>query len=105
MGTLMFAIHDVELATFCGRIGNLYGRYRLCPPFMLRDAAQGWIAKGIPLTHCIDVIQRYLDRHAGSCYFGLGRPKFLLAQPVDPNELARALVVDAGLASPETEPA
>jgi hypothetical protein len=76
MGKLMFAIHDVELATFCGRIGNLYGRYGLCPPFTLRDAAQGWIAKGIPPSHCIDVIKRYLDRHAGSCYSGSGDRNF-----------------------------
>ena len=68
----MSAICDVDLATFCGRVGNLYGRYGLCPPFALRDAVQGWMARDIPLWHCIDVIGRFLSRHAGSCYSGSG---------------------------------
>jgi hypothetical protein len=68
----MSAICDVDLATFCGRIGNLYMRHRLCPPFALRDAVQGWMARDIPLWHCVDVIERFLSRHAGSCYSGSG---------------------------------
>jgi hypothetical protein len=74
----MSAIYDVDvdLATFCGRIGNLYGRHGLCPPFALRDAVQGWIARDIPLSHCIDVIERYLDRHARSHYSGSGDRNF-----------------------------
>ena len=74
----MSAIHDVDvdLATFCGRIGNLYGRHGLCPPFALHDAAQGWIARDIPLSHCVDVIARYLGRNAGSHYSGSGDRNF-----------------------------
>jgi hypothetical protein len=74
----MSAIHDVDvdLATFCGRIGNLYGRHGLCPPFALHDAVQGWIARDIPLSHCIDVIERYLGRHARSHYSGSGDRNF-----------------------------
>jgi hypothetical protein len=74
----MSAIHDVDvdLATFCGRIGNLYGRHGLCPPFALRDAAQGWMARDIPLSHCIDVIERYLGRNARSHYSGSGDRNF-----------------------------
>jgi hypothetical protein len=63
---------DVDLATFCGRIGNLYGRHGLCPPFALHAAAQGWMAREIPLSHCVDVIEQFLSRHAGSCYSGSG---------------------------------
>src|SRR5258707_3081927 len=37
VGEPMSAICDVDLATFCGRIGNLYGRHCLCPPFALHD--------------------------------------------------------------------
>ena len=59
---------DIDLATFCGRIGNLYGRHGLCPPFALHAAAQGWMARGIPLWHCIEVIERYLRRHGRSHY-------------------------------------
>jgi hypothetical protein len=72
VGIWMSAIHDVDLATFCGRIGNLYGRYGLCPPFALHAAAQGWMAREIPLSHCVDVIEQFLSRHAGSCYSGSG---------------------------------
>ena len=72
VGELMSAICDVDLATFCGRIGNLYGRHGLCPPFALHAAAQGWMAREIPLSHCMDVIEHFLSRHAGSCYFGSG---------------------------------
>jgi hypothetical protein len=72
----MSAIHDVDLATFCGRIGNLYVRHGLCPPFALRDAAQGWMAGDIPLSHCVDVIERYLGRNAGSPYSGSGDRNF-----------------------------
>ncbi len=72
MGELMSAICDVDLATFCGRIGNLYGRHGLCPPFALHAAAQGWMAREIPLSHCVDVIEQFLSRHAGNCYSGSG---------------------------------
>lgn len=68
----MSAICDVDLATSCGRIGNLYMRHRLCPPFALRDAVQRWMAREIPLSHCVDVIEQFLSRHAGSCYSGSG---------------------------------
>jgi hypothetical protein len=68
----MSAICDVDLATFCGRIGNLYGRHGLCPPFALHAAAQVWMAREIPLSHCVDVIEQFLSRHAGSCYSGSG---------------------------------
>jgi hypothetical protein len=63
---------DIDLATFCGRIGNLYGRHGLCPPFALHAAAQGWMAREIPLSRCVDVIEHFLSRHARSCYSGSG---------------------------------
>jgi hypothetical protein len=74
----MSAIYDVDvdLATFCGRVGNLYGRHRLCPPFALHDAVQGWIARDIPLWHCIEVIERYLRRHGRTHYSGSGDRNF-----------------------------
>ena len=74
----MSAIYDVDidLATFCGRIGNLYGRHGLCPPFALHAAAQGWMARDIPLSHCVDVIGRYLDDYARSHYSGSGDRNF-----------------------------
>src|SRR6516162_3424948 len=68
----MALIGDPDLAAYCGRIGNLYAKYRMSAPFGLYHAAQGWIARDIPLWHCLDVIGRFLSRHAGSCYSGSG---------------------------------
>ena len=72
----MSASYGVDITPFCGRIGNLYVRHGLCPPFALRDAAQGWIARGIPLSHCLGVIERYL-RQAGICPSGSGDRNFV----------------------------
>jgi hypothetical protein len=69
-------IEDLDLATYCGRIGNLYTRYGLSPPFALHDTAQGWIARDIPLSHCIDVIERYLTGYGRSCPSGSGDRNF-----------------------------
>jgi len=68
----MALIGDPDLAAYCGRIGNLYAKYRMSAPFGLYHAAQGWITRDIPLWHCLDVIGRFLSRHAGSCYSGSG---------------------------------
>jgi hypothetical protein len=72
----MSAIHDIDLSTFCGRIGNLYVRSGLSPPITLYDAARGWMARDIPLSHCIDVIEDYLSRHGRSCSSGSGDRNF-----------------------------
>jgi DNA polymerase-1 len=62
----MSAICDVDLATFCGRIGNLYVRYALSSPFALYDAARGWMARDIPPSHCIDVIEGAKSRRVSA---------------------------------------
>ena len=36
VGEPMSVICDVDLATYCGRVGNLYGQHGLSPPFELR---------------------------------------------------------------------
>jgi hypothetical protein len=72
----MTLIEDLDLATYCGRIGNLYTRYGLSPPFALHDAAQGWIARDILLSHCVDVIERYLTGYGRSCPSGSGDRNF-----------------------------
>jgi hypothetical protein len=63
----MTSIDDIDFDTYCGRIGNLYVRNGLSPPFGLYHAAQGWMARGIPLSHCVDVIEGYLKGY-GRCY-------------------------------------
>jgi len=68
----MTSIHDV-----CGRVGNLYSRNGRCPPFALYDAARGWMARDIPLWHCIDVIERYLTGYGRSCPSGSGDRDFV----------------------------
>jgi hypothetical protein len=68
----MSATCDVDLTTFCGGIGHLYVRHGLSPPFTLRNAVQGWMARDIPLSHCVDVIERHLTRYAGHFVSGSG---------------------------------
>jgi hypothetical protein len=77
-GDLMSAIHDVDvdLATFCGRIGNLYGRHGLCPPFELRRIAADWMASGIALSHIVAVIDRHLTDHRRRYNSGSGDALF-----------------------------
>jgi hypothetical protein len=72
----MTSIHDVDFDTYCGRLGNLYVRNGLCPPFGLYHAAQGWMARGIPLSHCVDVIEGYLTGYSRSCSSGSGDRDF-----------------------------
>jgi hypothetical protein len=62
----------IDLHEFVGRIGCLYGRHRLCPPFAIREAAAGWLADGIAPAHCLDVIERHLREHAASRRSGAG---------------------------------
>jgi hypothetical protein len=77
-GGLMSAIRDVDvdLDTYCGRIGNLYGRHGLCPPFTLRRIAADWKASGIALSHIVAVIDRHLTDHRSRYYSGSGDALF-----------------------------
>jgi hypothetical protein len=74
----MSVIHDVDvdLDTFCGRIGNLYGRHGLCPPFELRRIAAEWMASGIALSHIVAVIDRHLTDHRRRYNSGSGDALF-----------------------------
>ncbi len=75
-GKVMTSIDDVDLDTYCGRVGNLYGRYRLSPPFTLRRAAADWKASGIALSHIVAVIDRHLSDHRRRYYSGSGDALF-----------------------------
>ncbi len=72
----MTSVLDVDLDTYCGRIGNLYVRHGLCPPFTLRRVAADWMATGIALTHIVAVIDRHLTDHRGRYYSGSGDALF-----------------------------
>ena len=72
----MSAICDVDLDTYCGRIGNLYGRHGLCPPFALRRIAADWMASGIALSPIVAVIDRHLTDHRSRYYSGSGDALF-----------------------------
>jgi hypothetical protein len=68
-------------------------RHGLCPPFALHAAAQGWMAREIPLSHCVDVIEQFLSRHAGSCYSGSGDWNFAwLNSLIQPSWYERSFV-------------
>lgn len=72
----MTSIEDVNLDTYCGRIGNLYGRHGLCPPFALRHIAADWKASGIAISHIVAVIDRHLTDHRSRYYSGSGDALF-----------------------------
>jgi hypothetical protein len=75
-GEVMTSIDDIDLDTYCGRIGNLYGRHGLCPPFELRRIAADWQANGIALSHIVAVIDRHLSDHRRRYYSGSGDALF-----------------------------
>jgi hypothetical protein len=56
----------IDLHEFVGRIGCLYGRHRLCPPFAIREVAAGWLSDGITPEHCLAVVDGFLREHAPS---------------------------------------
>ena len=66
------AADPLDLGTFCARGGNLYGKHGLSPPFELRATAAAWLADGIELSHCLDVVEQHLRDHAASCRSGSG---------------------------------
>jgi hypothetical protein len=72
----MTSITNVDLDTYCGRVGNLYGRYNLCPPFTLRHVAADWKASGIALSHIVAVIDRHLTDHRSRYHCGSGDALF-----------------------------
>src|SRR5215813_4029116 len=72
----MTFIDDVDLHHYCGRVGNLYGRYGLSPPFELRRVAADWKASGIALSHVVAVIDRHLTDHRRRYYSGSGDALF-----------------------------
>jgi hypothetical protein len=75
-GDVMTSIDDVNLDTYCGRVGNLYGRHGLCPPFALRRIAADWMTNGIALPHIVAVIDRHLTDHRRRYYSGSGDALF-----------------------------
>ncbi len=75
-GEVMTSIDDVDLDTYCGRVGNLYVRRGLCPPFTLRHVAADWKASGIALSHIVAVIDRHLNDHRRRYYSGSGDALF-----------------------------
>jgi hypothetical protein len=78
----MTSIDDVDLDTYCGRVGNLYGRHGLCPPFELRRIAADWKANGIALSHVVAVIDRHLSDHRRRYYSGSGDALFSWADEI-----------------------
>lgn len=72
----MTSIDDMDLDTYCGRVGNLYVRRGLSPPFTLRHVAADWKASGIALSHIVAVIDRHLTHHRNRYYSGSGDALF-----------------------------
>jgi hypothetical protein len=75
-GEVMTSTDDFDLDSYCGRVGNLYGRHGLCPPFALRQIATDWKARGIAISHIVAVIDRHLTDHPNRYYSGSGDALF-----------------------------
>jgi hypothetical protein len=52
----------VDFNAFLGRVGNMYGKKDICPPFELRRYAQAWWEDGIEPAHCLEQIHNHLER-------------------------------------------
>jgi hypothetical protein len=57
---------------FLGRMGNLFVRAGLSPPFQLRKFAEQWLADCIPPAHCVEQVCLYLERYARRITSGSG---------------------------------
>ena len=66
------AADPLDLGTFCARVGNLYVKHGLSPPFELRNTAAAWLADGIELSHCLGMAEQHLRDHAASYRSGSG---------------------------------
>jgi hypothetical protein len=69
-------VTDHELAELVGRVGNLYMRKRLSPPFHIRAAVRRWV--GLSQDEIIAVIEKHFAdcRHfytsgSGDAHFGM----------------------------------
>ncbi|HMA74462.1 MAG TPA: hypothetical protein VKP67_23675 [Xanthobacteraceae bacterium] len=69
----MTSINDFDLDSYCGRVGSVYRKHRLCPPFELRRIAVDWMANGIALSHIVAVIDRRLTDYPNRYYSGSER--------------------------------
>jgi hypothetical protein len=69
---------DDELAELVGRIGNLYTKRGLSPPFFLRDSAKEW--RGLSQDEIVAIIDKHF-RDYRHCYIaGAGDQHFHLVR-------------------------
>jgi hypothetical protein len=61
-----------DIAMFLARVGCLYVKYSLSPPFRLREFAEAWWLEGINLSHCLDQIKSHLAKNSGQYRCGSG---------------------------------
>jgi hypothetical protein len=62
----------VDIDMFLGRVGCLYVRRNLSPPFHLRAFAEAWRLDGINLSYCLAQIESHLAENAGQYRSGSG---------------------------------
>jgi len=71
------ARRDFALAELVGRIGNMYVRTGLSPPFALRDAIRSW--RGLSQDEIVAVLQQHFAEHR-RLYHGSGDGNFWMVQ-------------------------
>src|SRR6266404_4079795 len=77
-GDARIARREAEVAEFAGRVGCLYTKKGLSPPFFLRDAAREWL--GLSQDEIVAVIEKHFDAcrrfyisGSGDAHFGMVR--------------------------------
>ena len=69
---------DVELTELVGRLGNIYTKKGLSPPFALRDVAKHWL--GLTQDEIVTVVQTHFEDCRRFYTTGAGRQHFGLLQ-------------------------
>jgi hypothetical protein len=69
---------DVELAEIAARVGNLYVRRGLSPPFNLHKAVRHWL--GLTQDEIIEVLERHFAEHRRRYTCGSGDGLFYLVE-------------------------
>jgi hypothetical protein len=64
------AASEIELAELLARVGNIFVRKNLSPPFHLKPAVEGWLRQGVTPAEIVRIVQEHLQserhRYSGS---------------------------------------
>jgi hypothetical protein len=101
-GDARIARREAEVAELAARLGCLYGRFKLSPPFHLKTAVEGWLRQGLTPDEIVHVVQEHLQNHRRRYVCGSGDSSLAFLR----SEIARAAEAKhPAIARAEDEPA